>query len=439
MIGKKIALLWLSVFLLLPVMVGAEVDTIKFTTSEQTIAPGEISGKITVQLLNSTNSPEALGVTGTLLLTSNSGSGRFSSSDSNWQNVSKLTVNSNWTSRSFYYQDEMVGRHTISVTLTGGGTDLPAEQSIVITDSNTADDDTESDEEESDDNTNNSTTTATTTVKTTTINVSCHDSQSDLTVAEIAAVKIGAGRNRLAVVGQEISWQAQSNLRTNKGSYVWTFGDGTEQAGKEVSHRYLFPGTYEVLLHAYFSDQEAVSRTTVLIAEPTVDLAELNWPAGYFMLENHGTNEINLGAWVIKCSDHHFYFPADTIITAGQVLKVPIALSGCPTTTDWQLLNPDGQKKTPALVVTEPSFLATNSLASTTAQQHARVQAAVAAARAALVTPVTDLPSSDFIASPEQVSASSVAVEPIATNTIILNTTAKKQSWWPRVKSWLGL
>jgi PKD repeat protein len=52
----------------------------------------------------------------------------------------------------------------------------------------------------------------------------------------------------------------------------WTFGDGAQATGAEVSHRYRAPGTYEVTLRATHLAGEETSRRTVVVAPERVTL-----------------------------------------------------------------------------------------------------------------------------------------------------------------------
>ncbi len=106
----------------------AAVAKLEFVTPARLVAPGAISEKLTA------SSGEAVGETSDLFLTSSSPTGEFSSNNSNWQTVTKLTWNNNWANRSFYYRDSTSGAHTITVTLTTRATrnSWTANQTITV-------------------------------------------------------------------------------------------------------------------------------------------------------------------------------------------------------------------------------------------------------------------------------------------------------------------
>ena len=95
------------------------ITQIVFTTSEQTINAGAISGVLTVQTQNASDAEEQVTETTTLNLSSSSGTGEFSSSDTSWVPVTELTMNSGTANRSFYYRDATAGTHTLTITADG--------------------------------------------------------------------------------------------------------------------------------------------------------------------------------------------------------------------------------------------------------------------------------------------------------------------------------
>lgn len=156
--------------------------------------------------------------------------------------------------------------------------------------------------------------------------VSTHSAQAELSEYETALPKIGAGRPRFASVGVVVDFTVQKDKNIG-GKYIWNFGDGETADGEKVSHAYKFPGDYNVVLNAGFSDGQAVSRTTVKVTEPLVTISEVNAKEQYVEIQNQDEQELNLESWILKSDSQKFVFPADTIINAKAKIKIPIATS----------------------------------------------------------------------------------------------------------------
>lgn len=313
---------WVLLFglIFLSGLVSAAVTGISFSTEPQTLAVGAISEKLTV------SSGEVLGKTGDLALTSSSATGEFSSSNTNWQAVTKLTWNSTWANRSFYYRDSVAGTPTITATLTirDGGQSWTTSQNIVIGgnqdlggSSNNASNSSSDpgDEDEGGDSSN----------------LSAHEAIATANSAGIGArkVSVSAGRKRLVSVGAPVEFRAVvTGFRENEGSLelLWSFGDGARAYGKVVRHIYALPGTYQVVLNANQADvNQAVSRTSVTAIEPEIRISQAT--PEFIELQNNGKQEVNLSFWRLRHHDQEFIFPTDTIIAANSAIKLPAAIS----------------------------------------------------------------------------------------------------------------
>lgn len=110
------------------------ITQINFTTIPQSILENTISAKFTVQTQNSANDPEPLSATTHLHLQSNSpaGTGEFSSSSTEWEATSTLTMSNGSANRSFYYKNSTPGTYIITVTADSENW-TAATQTVVIT------------------------------------------------------------------------------------------------------------------------------------------------------------------------------------------------------------------------------------------------------------------------------------------------------------------
>lgn len=170
-------------------------------------------------------------------------------------------------------------------------------------------------------------------------NLSAHSGQVEISDYDPDDVEISAGRARLTNVMTPIEFKVESKS-TLAGIFEWSFGDGESKRGAKVSHKYDFPGQYNVVLNYYAGNDEAVSRTTVTVTEPNFDLVVS--PAEKFLaIKNLGDREENINDWTVKNgSSTVFTFAKDTIIGAGSELK--ISLSKEITTKSWSLNCADG-------------------------------------------------------------------------------------------------
>ena len=117
---------------------AGDITQISFTNEQRTVKPNE-AALLTIQLQYSGGSHP----TACMLMSSNSSTGQFSSSDTSWNPVDKLTINSNWTNKNFYYKDSAAGIFIINVKIvsmscssfTNQEAQWTAEQSIAISDS----------------------------------------------------------------------------------------------------------------------------------------------------------------------------------------------------------------------------------------------------------------------------------------------------------------
>ena len=317
-----------------------------FTTEPQTIAVAAVSAKLTV------SSGEAPGETADLFFISSSATGEFSSNAGDWQPVAKVTWNSNWANRSFYYRDQTAGEHTLTVTLIGrtSNDSWSATQAIIVGAGGP------------DIDNNNRSATSTDPAPAITINpaagggtLSAHAAPAPLSQAAAREpFQVSVGRPRLASIHQPVIFRAvpDGSIPTTI-RYDWSFGDGAWTQNKQtVTHSYQFPGEYNVVLNATGAAEEtAISRTTVLVTPPLITFGAA--AADRVVLANRSAYELNLGGWRLNQGPANFIFPADTIVSANRSLNVPATQLGF-APAPGQLLTlffPDGQAalETPSL------------------------------------------------------------------------------------------
>lgn len=174
---------------------------------------------------------------------------------------------------------------------------------------------------------------------------SAHSSQAGLSDYEEEALKIGAGRPRLASIRTPIEFRAESN-GVLAGVCQWSFGDGASQIGQVVRHSYQFPGVYNVVLNFASSEDgsEGVARTTVMVTEANFSM-RTSPSEGYLEIKNLGSQEENINDWTIRNGTTTiFTFAKDTIISGRSNIKV--ALPKEVLNFNLSLDYPDGEVQT---------------------------------------------------------------------------------------------
>ena len=181
------------------------------------------------------------------------------------------------------------------------------------------------------------------------LDLSTHSSPNELSTYDGtgATFVLGAGRDRLVQVGNPVLFDAEYKLTSacsGISKFDWTFGDGGSEMGERVSHAYLYPGEYVVVVNAYCGLENEVSRTNVRVVENKIEIGVL--PDGGITMANNGLYEANLSHWVLTGAGSSYKLPKDTIIKKGSKIVIPYSISGVVpvsldlATTSLVLVNP---------------------------------------------------------------------------------------------------
>ena len=301
-------------FFLMASTASAQVSQFVFITEPQTVSIGVSSETITIQSQNSQGVSENITETHDLVFTSISPTGQFFNTSGN---PVSTTMSKNTANKNFLYQDSTVGTYTLTITATGRTSlqSFSASQQITIGG--------ESSSSSNSTTTNEQTSTETTTDQsssnqTNTAN-SAHSSPAPLSSTENKIeFEVSAGRDRLTAVGNPVIFIASptklQNLSEQAVTYKWSFGDGTTLLGKTVTHNYRHAGNYAIVLNAYGSDKQAVSRINVKVILPLISLQRVS---DGIEIENKSGSEINLGGWSLANNNKSFIIPEDTLVSTG--------------------------------------------------------------------------------------------------------------------------
>ena len=138
---------------------------------------------------------------------------------------------------------------------------------------------------------------------------------------------LGAGRERIGVVGSPMEFKAETSLDDGKyTTFIWNFGDGSQGGGNILSHNYEYPGDYTVILNASFKEGNAISRINVKIIDPGLSITFANQER--IEVRNNSPYEVNLFGRALVSGEKFFVFLKDTIIQGGQSLSFGSNITG---------------------------------------------------------------------------------------------------------------
>lgn len=112
---KYLLIFFTLLFCANPVFAG-DISKFVFTPESSQIAKPNEATLLTIQLQYEGDSHP----TACMKMFTSSATGEFSSSGANWKKVDKLTINSNWTNKNFYYKDSTAGDYIITVEVVSG-------------------------------------------------------------------------------------------------------------------------------------------------------------------------------------------------------------------------------------------------------------------------------------------------------------------------------
>ena len=339
--------LFTFLFFAVPALADAQVASIVFTTTPQTVAPGSVSDVFTLQAQEAGGNAVAGGIpsTGCIALTSTSPTGQFSSSATSWNPITTLTMNKASSNRNFYYQDATAGNYTLSIsfalkptTVTAAcsswpqgdwGTVIHASQNITVGTGASTPVVPPASSQSSDDP---SATLAT--------------EQTVTSVAGASSAVLGASiKTERVVIAAGGSFFEGSAFDTDGDAiagarYVWNFGDGSIDEGQTVFHTYVYPGTYVANLSVASGSQAGITRTTIEVLP--VQLGLLVEPDGSVVLSNQSSQEINIGLWSLTSGTSTFVLPENTILLSGENIHFSTAVMHMLAAQDIALRYPNG-------------------------------------------------------------------------------------------------
>ena len=160
------------------------------------------------------------------------------------------------------------------------------------------------------------------------------------------------GENIAALTGDEVFFDGSKSQGGAILTFLWNFGDGTTKEGKQVLHRYSFPGNYIVTLKISDGIQSAEDQARADIYSNSIALSEfVPNPAdkenGWIELSNKAFYGVNISGWGLgaKNSGPDFKIPENTFLGGSGFLAFPEIISkiSLPDSGAVYLFYPNGQ------------------------------------------------------------------------------------------------
>jgi hypothetical protein len=319
----------LSLIMAVPVWAG-EITQLKFVDSPTTVEVGQLSDTLKVQLQDSDSKEMQTTVKVDLNFSSSPAGGEFFS-DTGKEN--QTYIRSGSANKLFRYKNLTPGVYTITVSAIGKSWQTTQTITVGATGGNSGGDNPVDEVLDPDSNDSGGGSSST--------GSSAHEDPVELSdFAALATFKISAGRQRLVAVGSPVRFVAVTSGDSGKAYFYWSFGDGSQNSGKEVTHTYYAPGIYHVVLNARAVEQTAVARTQVEVFVPKLSLGEIDAQSGLAPVINNSEREINLGGWQLSANNKTFTIPADTIVGAKSKIIIPAAISQLAFAGAMSLQNP---------------------------------------------------------------------------------------------------
>ena len=130
-------------------------------------------------------------------------------------------------------------------------------------------------------------------------------------------------------VHQEVSMSVDasgvSSPILNSLTHEWNFGDFNVSIGKEVQHRFEYPGEYVVTLHSTYKEYEAYARKTVIVLPVSFSLTTS--PKGDVQVHNNSKYEVDVSGYKIQAGKT-LRFPEGTILLPKATITIPKAKLG---------------------------------------------------------------------------------------------------------------
>ena len=128
-----------------------------------------------------------------------------------------------------------------------------------------------------------------------------------------------AGDGIVAVMGEDVFFDGSKSQGNGELTFLWNFGDGATKEGKQVLHKYLFPGDYIVTLKISNGAESAedqlraeIYSDSIVISEFTPNASDEN--GDWIELANQSSHGADISGWGLstKKAKPDFKIPSST-------------------------------------------------------------------------------------------------------------------------------
>ncbi|MEK7107460.1 MAG: PKD domain-containing protein, partial [Patescibacteria group bacterium] len=153
------------------------------------------------------------------------------------------------------------------------------------------------------------------------------------------------GGNRTVIVAADTEFLGRAYNRKKETisariRFLWNFGDGSTGEGQSVLHHFEYPGRYAVVLNIA-DNRDAASDKIIVTAEPA-KLAFISLSDGSIMIKNDAGRDLDLSNWIVRSFGRQFLVPKDSIILAGESLRIGEKTLGFRSSSETELDYPNG-------------------------------------------------------------------------------------------------
>ncbi len=156
--------------------------------------------------------------------------------------------------------------------------------------------------------------------------------------------RANAGKDRVVTVGVDTHFEGFAYDAGNKvidsARFLWNFGDGTIAEGKNVVHRWSYPGRYATVLEVSRFESKASHRITI-----TAEVPELLFRVsddGSIIIENLSSRDIDLSGWRISSNGAVFVFSPHSVVLRNASIRLSPSALHFNASLNASLLYPDG-------------------------------------------------------------------------------------------------
>ena len=128
-------------------------------------------------------------------------------------------------------------------------------------------------------------------------------------------LKLGIIAPDRTYVDQEVSFTVEpsgiGDALVDSTVYTWNFGDAYSAAGKSVTHKYMYPGTYAVVTEGTVAHYDAKERHMITVLPVTLSLTKT--ARGDVIISNNAPYEIDMSGFILR-GDKALALPTNSVL-----------------------------------------------------------------------------------------------------------------------------